>query len=156
MSSETRLAFEHPEARSEAHGQPAAPPDRISLRDHVVEAEIGAFQQERGTTQRLRFNIVVEVAAPEGPVADDVDKILSYDTITESIAFELAAERLNLLETLAERVADRIRAALHHVPAERLVVAPDCGMKYLPRDIAFAKLKAMAEGAALVRAEIMG
>jgi len=55
-----------------------------------------------------------------------------------------------------ERVADRIRAALHHVPAERLVVAPDCGMKYLPRDIAFAKLKAMAEDAALVRAEIMG
>ena len=53
-------------------------------------------------------------------------------------------------------MADRIRAALHHVPAEWLVVAPDCGMKYLPRDIAFAKLKAMAEGAALVRAEIMG
>ncbi|MAM62544.1 dihydroneopterin aldolase [Maritimibacter sp. UBA3975] len=108
MTSESRLAFEHPEARSEASGQPAAPPDRISLRDHVVEAEIGAFQQERGTTQRLRFNIVVEVRAPDGPVEDDVDKILSYDTISEAIAFELAAERLNLLETLAERVADRI------------------------------------------------
>ncbi|MZR14611.1 diguanylate cyclase [Maritimibacter sp. DP07] len=108
MSSESRLAFEHPEARSEADGQPVRPPDRISLRDHIVEAEIGAFQQERGTTQRLRFNVVVEVTAPEGPVEDDVDKILSYDAITESIAFELAAERLNLLETLAERVADRI------------------------------------------------
>ena len=53
-----------------------------------------------------------------------------------------------------ERVAER--AALHHVPADRLVVAPDCGMKYLPRDIAFAKLKAMTEGANLVRAEITG
>ena len=53
-------------------------------------------------------------------------------------------------------VADRIRRALAYVPAERLVVAPDCGMKYLPRAIAFAKMKAMAEGAALVRREIEG
>ena len=51
-------------------------------------------------------------------------------------------------------VADRIRAGLKVVPAERLVVAPDCGMKYLPRDVAFAKLKALAEGAALVRREL--
>ena len=54
----------------------------------------------------------------------------------------------------AEQVADRIRAALAHAPAERLVLAPDCGMKYLPRPLAFAKLKAMADGAAMVRAEL--
>jgi 5-methyltetrahydropteroyltriglutamate--homocysteine methyltransferase len=53
-------------------------------------------------------------------------------------------------------VADRIRGALAYVPAERLVVAPDCGMKYLPRPVAFAKIKAMAEGAALMRREING
>jgi 5-methyltetrahydropteroyltriglutamate--homocysteine methyltransferase len=46
-----------------------------------------------------------------------------------------------------EVVADRIRAALAHVPAARLVIAPDCGMKYLPRALAFAKLRAMVEGA---------
>jgi 5-methyltetrahydropteroyltriglutamate--homocysteine methyltransferase len=51
-------------------------------------------------------------------------------------------------------VADRIRAALKHVAPERLVAAPDCGMKYLPRELAFAKLKALADGAALVRAEL--
>jgi 5-methyltetrahydropteroyltriglutamate--homocysteine methyltransferase len=51
-------------------------------------------------------------------------------------------------------VGDRIRAALAHVPAERLVPAPDCGMKYLPRGLAFAKLKALAAGAAQVRAEL--
>jgi 5-methyltetrahydropteroyltriglutamate--homocysteine methyltransferase len=51
-------------------------------------------------------------------------------------------------------VADRIRAALKHVAAEQLVPAPDCGMKYLPRALAFAKLKALADGAALVRAEL--
>ena len=52
-----------------------------------------------------------------------------------------------------EVVAARIEAALKHVPAERLILAPDCGMKYLPREIAFGKLKAMVEGAKLVRAQ---
>jgi 5-methyltetrahydropteroyltriglutamate--homocysteine methyltransferase len=54
----------------------------------------------------------------------------------------------------ADTVAARIRAALAHVPAERLVPAPDCGMKYLPRELAFAKLRALSAGAALVRREI--
>jgi len=53
-----------------------------------------------------------------------------------------------------EQVADRLRAALAYIPAERLVPAPDCGMKYLSRARAFAKLKALADGAALVRAEL--
>jgi 5-methyltetrahydropteroyltriglutamate--homocysteine methyltransferase len=53
-----------------------------------------------------------------------------------------------------ETVAARIRRALPHVPAERIVVAPDCGLKYLPRDVAFGKMCAMVEGAAIVRAEI--
>ena len=55
-----------------------------------------------------------------------------------------------------QTVAERIRRALAHVPANRVVVAPDCGMKYLPRPTAFAKMKAMAEGAALVRRELAG
>jgi 5-methyltetrahydropteroyltriglutamate--homocysteine methyltransferase len=55
-----------------------------------------------------------------------------------------------------EIVAERIRRALDHVPAERLVVAPDCGMKYLPRAVAFGKMEAMTEGAALVRRELNG
>ncbi len=50
-------------------------------------------------------------------------------------------------------VAGRIRKALEHVPAERIVVAPDCGMKYLPREVAFGKMQAMVEGAAIMRAE---
>jgi 7,8-dihydroneopterin aldolase/epimerase/oxygenase len=104
----TDLAFAHPEERARAMAG-ADPVDRISLRDHVVEADIGAFQQERGHKQRLRFNVVVEVA-PTGPAGDDVDRILSYDRITEAIAAELAAERLNLLETLAERIATRVLA----------------------------------------------
>jgi 5-methyltetrahydropteroyltriglutamate--homocysteine methyltransferase len=53
-----------------------------------------------------------------------------------------------------EIVAARIRRALPYVPAERLVIAPDCGLKYLTRDVAFAKMRAMVEGAAMVRGEI--
>ena len=53
-----------------------------------------------------------------------------------------------------EQVAARIRRALPHVPTERIIVAPDCGLKYLPRDVAFAKMQAMVAGAAIVRAEI--
>ena len=55
-----------------------------------------------------------------------------------------------------ETVAARIRAALNHITPERLIIAPDCGMKYMHRDVAFGKLKSMAEGAAIVRQEIGG
>jgi len=59
------------------------------------------------------------------------------------------------VETAAD-VAARLRAGLAFVAAERLVAAPDCGMKYLPRQRAAAKLKAMVDGAALVRRELTG
>lgn len=107
MASEIRLAFAHPSERAIATADDR-PRDRISLRDHVVDVEIGAFQAERGTKQRIQFNVVVEVAPQTAIVDDDVDRILSYDRVTEAIAIELDAERLNLLETLAERVAERI------------------------------------------------
>jgi 5-methyltetrahydropteroyltriglutamate--homocysteine methyltransferase len=53
-------------------------------------------------------------------------------------------------------VADRIRRALDYVAADRVVVAPDCGMKYLPRAVAFGKMQAMVDGAAIVRREVTG
>ena len=98
------------------------------------------------------------------------------DTSASQISIEAAQPRLDLdvlksmrksvmvgvidlgnesIET-PRQVAERIRAALKHVPAERLVAAPDCGMKYLTREAAFGKLKALAEGAALVRKELQG
>ena len=60
----------------------------------------------------------------------------------------------NLKPETPDMVATRIRAALAYLPAERLIPAPDCGMKYLPRALAFQKLKALAEGAAIVRKEL--
>jgi len=55
-----------------------------------------------------------------------------------------------------ETVAGRIRRALPYVAAGNLLIAPDCGMKYLPRDIAFGKLQSMVAGAQLVRRELAG
>ena len=53
-----------------------------------------------------------------------------------------------------ETVAERIRRALPFVSPDRLIIAPDCGLKYLPREVAFGKMKAMADGAKIVRAEL--
>lgn len=112
MTDEIDLAFAHPEARAAAMATTdALPADRISLRDHVVMAEIGAFGAERGVRQRLRFDIAVELAPRAADAGDDVDRILSYDRLTEAVADALAAGRLDLLETLAEGVAARILAA---------------------------------------------
>ena len=97
------------------------------------------------------------------------------DSIAQQISIEAAQPRLDLgvLQDLAgkkimlgvldlgddaietpELVAQRIRAGLKYVKAENLIPAPDCGMKYLSREVAFGKLKALAEGAAIVRREL--
>ena len=97
------------------------------------------------------------------------------DSSADQISIEAAQPRLDLgvLKTITrqtiilgvldlgdpaveppEAVARRIREGLAHVSAERLIPAPDCGMKYLPRVTAFGKLQALAQGAALVRAEL--
>ena len=52
-----------------------------------------------------------------------------------------------------QKVVERMKRALEHVKPEDVIVAPDCGMKYLPREVAFGKMKAMVEGAKILRAE---
>ncbi len=141
MIDDTSSAFDHPENRARALA--TAPRDRISLRDHVVSVEIGAFQAERGVTQRLAFDIVVDLR-PQPPAGDDVDRILSYDRLTEAVAAELAAERLNLLETLAEGVAARILAEPR---AERVFVR----IQKLDRGPGALGVEIMREGSALPR-----
>jgi dihydroneopterin aldolase len=97
--------------RARAAASEAGPlADRIYVRDYTRSVEIGAFATERGVARRVRFNIVFEVCHSAAAAEDDVDQVLSYDTITEAIEAEIAAERINLLETLAERVAVRCLA----------------------------------------------
>lgn len=91
--------------------------------------------------------ISVEAAEP------DLDPRILEKLPTKTIiygALDLSTEEV---ET-AEIVANRLRQALEVIPADRLIAAPDCGMKYLPRAVAFGKLKALADGAAIVRAEL--
>jgi 7,8-dihydroneopterin aldolase/epimerase/oxygenase len=107
MIDETYLAFEPPVARAAATSA-GDNLDRISVRDYLREVEIGAFQAERGVKQRIRFNVVLEVSHHAAAATDDVDQVLSYDTIIEAIDAQLSTERINLLETLAERVAERV------------------------------------------------
>ena len=144
MTTDIRLAFAHPEERSLASAS-ADPRDRISLRDHVVEVDIGAYQIERGHRQRVMFNVVVEVRPAPQPLNDDVDRILSYDRITEAIAAELAAERLNLLETLAERVAERILAAPQAMRAFVRIEKLDIGPYKLGVEIVRSRAEAAVE-----------
>jgi len=97
------------------------------------------------------------------------------DSVAQQISIEAAQPRLDLgvLQELAPKkvllgvidlndqkaemprvVADRIRAGLKFIGPDKLIPAPDCGMKYLPRAVAFAKLSALSQGAAIVRAEL--
>ncbi|MCL4767979.1 MAG: 5-methyltetrahydropteroyltriglutamate--homocysteine methyltransferase [Hyphomicrobiaceae bacterium] len=93
---------------------------------------------------------------------DQVSFETAQSNLDCSVVAELKGKKLMLgvidlsdmrVET-PEIVADRIRRALPFAPAEDFIVAPDCGMKYLPREVAFGKMKAMVAGAAIVRKEL--
>ncbi|WP_272860221.1 dihydroneopterin aldolase [Paracoccus stylophorae] len=94
-------------------------PDRIHLRDHVVSADIGAFPSERGRQQRLRFGLTVDLRHPVSDSEDQVDRILSYDVLTQAVETALADRRYALVETLAERIAAEVLA---HPAAARIEV----------------------------------
>ncbi len=91
--------------------------------------------------------ISVEAAQPS------LDPVVLEKLPSKKILFGVISLGTEDVET-PELVAERLRGALKHIPPERLIAAPDCGMKYLPRDVAFGKLKAMVDGAAIVRAEL--
>ena len=99
-------------------------------------------------------------------LADTVAGTISIESAQPKIDFgvlaDLAPKKIMLgvldlsdpnVET-PETVAERLRHGLKYMSAERLVAAPDCGMKYLPRDVAFGKLQALSRGAAIVRGEL--
>jgi 5-methyltetrahydropteroyltriglutamate--homocysteine methyltransferase len=91
--------------------------------------------------------ISIEAAQPQIDLG--VLKALSNKTIMLGV--------INLGDQIVEspeQVATRIRTGLKYVSPDRLVPAPDCGMKYLSREVAFGKLKALADGAAIVRREL--
>ena len=98
--------------------------DRIFLSDHVREIEIGAYPEEFGRTQRVRFNIELEVQRFAADAEDEVGSVVSYDNILDAISAVEAGPRIKLVETFAARLADllladdRIHAA--HIRIEKL------------------------------------
>ena len=99
----------------------------------------------------------------DGCVADQISVEAAQPKLDLGILRDLSSKKIllgviDLGDAAVEPVdviADRIRHGLTFIPAERLIAAPDCGMKYLPRDVAFGKLKAMCAAAATVRRELM-
>ena len=81
------------------------------------------------------------------------DDIKLFTTVPFQVGIGVIDVKTNEVESAAF-VADRIRRALESIPAERLIINPDCGLVRLPRDVAFAKLNAMVEGTKIVRKEL--
>jgi len=79
--------------------------DRIFVHDYVLDVEIGVHHNEKGVTQRVRFSVDIDVTAADEVLDDDIDKTLDYDYITNGIKSIIARGHINLVETLAEEVA---------------------------------------------------
>lgn len=125
----------------------------------VVHLCFGYAAVVPGDTKPQKYAFLEQLAAT---TADQISIEAAQPNIDFGVLKDLAPKKvmlgvLNLgtndTET-PELVAQRIRKGLQYVSPDRLVPAPDCGMKYLPREVAFGKLKALADGAAIVRKEL--
>jgi 5-methyltetrahydropteroyltriglutamate--homocysteine methyltransferase len=114
---------------------------------HIVKTRLTGYPFLRELNDCRATHLSLEAAQP------DLDAEVLRDVPDKTIVLGVLDLGSGEAET-SEIVAARIRRALTVVPPERLVVAPDCGMKYLPRELAFRKLEAMVAGARLVRDEL--
>jgi 5-methyltetrahydropteroyltriglutamate--homocysteine methyltransferase len=119
----------------------------------------GYAHVHRGAAKPKGYDFLAELDACS---ADIISIEAAQPRLDPAVLAELPSKRIMYgvldlndpaVET-ADIVAARIRGALPHIDPERLIIAPDCGMKYLSREVAFGKLKAMVEGTKLVRAEL--
>jgi dihydroneopterin aldolase len=103
--------------------------DRIFVRGLVLPVAIGAYDEERGITQQVRFTIEAAVAAGVSPKGDNLEEVPSYDDIIKAVKAIVAAGHVDLVETLAARIAEscladkRIVSVL--VRVEKLERGPD-------------------------------
>jgi 5-methyltetrahydropteroyltriglutamate--homocysteine methyltransferase len=116
---------------------------------HIVKTRLTGYPFLRELNECSATHISLEAAQP------DLDSEVLRDLPDKTIVLGVLDLGASEAET-PQVVAERIRRALEVVPPERLVVAPDCGMKYLSRDLAFRKLQAMVAGARLVGEDLAG
>jgi dihydroneopterin aldolase len=100
---------------------------RVFVHDLVLDASIGVYKHEKRATQPVRIS--VDLAVDEGPVGDDVRNVVDYQKVIDGIAGIVDTGHINLVETLAERIAamclaDR-RVASARVRIEKLNAAPE-------------------------------
>jgi 7,8-dihydroneopterin aldolase/epimerase/oxygenase len=81
--------------------------DRIFVRGLVLPVAIGAYDEERGITQQVRFTIEASVAVGVSPKGDNLEEVPSYDDIIKGVKAIVAAGHVDLVETLAAQIADR-------------------------------------------------
>ena len=156
--------------------------DEPWLRNNPEAAKRYAIKAINRALEGIDVPTVVHLCFGYGLVVPGEQKPKDYaflaelsDSVAQQVSFESAQPKLDLgvLKDLskktimlgvidladlkvesAETVAGRIRAGLKYTTPQKLVAAPDCGMKYLPRDVAWGKLKALVDGAAIVRREV--
>jgi 5-methyltetrahydropteroyltriglutamate--homocysteine methyltransferase len=125
----------------------------------VVHVCFGYAAVVPGDTKPSGYSFLAELA---DSTAEQISIEAAQPKLDLGVLADLSSKKIMLgvidlgnpeIET-AEVIADRIRHGLKYVAADRLIPAPDCGMKYMPRAIAFGKLRAMSDAAAIVRREI--
>ncbi|MEM1277967.1 MAG: dihydroneopterin aldolase [Pseudomonadota bacterium] len=84
--------------------------DQIFLSAYVREIEIGAYEEEFGVTQKVRFDIAVEVTRNTAHLDDQVSRVINYDDLIAAITALIEGPRISLLETFAEQLATRLLA----------------------------------------------
>lgn len=160
-----------------AAGADAVQMDEPYLQPRVDDAKIYAIEAINRALDGIEIKTILHTCFGYARVKKTKPRVYPFlrelnDCVADELALETAQPKLDLsrlgeiedktivmgvldLDDLEVEtsgvVADRLRAALEYVPIERLTAAPDCGMKYLPRDVAAGKLRALAEGARLVR-----
>lgn len=82
--------------------------DRIFVRDLTLDCYIGVYPEEQGVTQKVSFTIEASVAPHISSQHDQIAEVPSYDNLSNAVKDTLAAGHINLVETLAERIADQI------------------------------------------------
>jgi dihydroneopterin aldolase len=104
---------------------------RVLVRELVLLASIGIYEHERARPQRVRISVELDVADPGSFARDDFAQVLNYEFVVSGIKRILAAGHIDLVETLAERVAamclDDPRAVRATITVEKLDVFPESG-----------------------------
>lgn len=104
---------------------------RMFVRDLTMLARIGVYAHEKDAAQRVRISLDLMVREGSGPLHDRLDEVVCYDTLARSVRAVVADGHVNLVETLAERIAERCfddaRVRSARITIEKLDVMPDTG-----------------------------